>query len=241
MKLSFVRQGRSPPPLEPAPCVATSSEKIRFFGGYPLPKRRVRFEDEESESSDEAPEATMSFTDAEEDAESIVSSEFDENPPPIFVSRLRDLGPVRSQHPQRWTDRAKNCVCLTYVLLDWLARYVLLGYLFVLLTGIGSETVTDGRAIVDYFDPNDFVSDLLPSPIASLQRYFQPAQDGLAYDSKSTGGSKQQTEDFPFNDWNHITDEETTSTEQPQPAPTSTKIAYVDWIDRALGWKGVAE
>lgn len=241
MTLSFFRQINSPSQSESASEATTPSEKIRFSGGYPLSRRRVRFEDEGSDSSSESSEATMALINAEEDAESDVSSTFDENPPPISVPRIRDLALVRSQHAQRWTDRVKNCWLLTCSCLNRIAGYLLLGYILILLTGIKLEASTDARGSVDHFDPNNMISDLLPSPIASLQRYRQPLQNGEIHKDTATGGSKQQIEDSSINNWDRVADEGTMSTEQPQPAPTPTKIAYVDWIDRALGWKGVRE
>lgn len=241
MTLSFVREVRPRALPEPVPEVAIHSDKIRFLGGYPLSKRRVRFEDEDSDSSSESTQVTMSFKDAVEDAESDASSAFDENPPPISVPRIRDLALARSQRAQRWIDRVKNWSWLTFSYLSRISGYLLLCYMVVLITGIASETSTGQRGSVDYFDPNNIISDLLPSPIASLQRYRQPSQNGEVHNSNSTGGWKQQTDDPSTNNWDQIPGEGTTSTERPQPAPTSTRIAYVDWIDRALGWKGVGE
>ncbi len=242
MTLSFFREVR-PRSLPEPPCeVAVHSEKIRFLSGYPLSRRRVRFEDEESDSSGESCEVTMPFKDAEEDAASDVSSAFDENTRLISVPRIRDSVLVQSQHAQRWADRNKNCLWLTYSCLNRIAGYLLLGYIFVLLTGIGSETMTDMGGNSHCFDPNNIISDLLPSPIASLRCYREPSKIGISYNSTSIGGSKQpREEDSSINKWDPISDEGTTSTKRPQPAPASTKIAYVDWIDRALGWKAIRE
>lgn len=240
MTLSFFREVRPRSLPEPPGEGAVHSEKIRFLGGYPLSRRKVRFEDEESDSSGESCEVTTPFTDAEEEASSDVSSALDVNAPLTSVPRIRDSVDVHSSHAQRWADRSKNCWWLAYSCLNQIAGYLLLGYLFVLLIGIGSETMTDMGGDSHCFDPNNIISDLLPSPIASLRCYREPSQVDISYNSTSIGGSKQSgEEDLSIDEWDPMSDESTTSTKQSQPAPASTKIAYVDWIDRALGWKAI--
>ena len=222
---------------------ASSSEKVRFSGGFPLSRRTVRFEDEKSENSSEVSETTASIMSQEENTESTVSSALDEYPeePPTYFTRIRNLALVRSQHPLDWIDRAKNCVFLTYLLIHWLVGYVLVGYMFVLLTGIGSGVSSDERGNVDYFDPNNIISDLLPSPMASFQHYLKPLQtDGLH--NTSLCGNSQQNRDQLLNPWDEKIKEGTaTRTEQARVTSTTTSVAYIDWIDRALGWKGVKE
>ena len=238
MTVSFVRQIPSSSSSESAPDVAISTEMIRFAGGLPLSRRRVRFEDENSESSREGPEAALLCVSDEEDVESIVSSTFDEKNPPIFISRIRDLALVRS-HCINQTDRVKIYVGVTYLILSRLAGYLLLGYAFVLLTGMDAKTLIKVRGSIDNFDPNNIILDLLPLPIVSLQRYLRYSQDETIYNTTSSQGLYQQTEDFLVNSQDRISDVGTTSTQQPQHSHTSTNVAYIDWIDRALGWKGV--
>ena len=240
MNLSFIRLGPCRSPTEPASVTFSPSEKPRFSSGFPLSRRSIRFEDEKFESSNEVSEATMSCLDAE-DAESSVLSAFDDGPPSICIPGTCDRALVRSRLPLRWTDRAKNCVRLVYRYLHWLGTSVLFGCLFVHLTGIGSEILTNAKGSVDYLDPNNIISDLLLSRMASLHRYFEPLQNDVPYNNTSNGGPKQQAEDFPFDTWDRAAEGGTTRTEQAQSTPPSTYIAYIDWIDHVLGWKGVKE
>ncbi len=244
MTLSLVRHVPCCSPSKPVSESASSLDKVRFSGGVPLSRRTVRFEDEKSESSSGVSETTASIMSQEEDTESTVSSAFDEYPedPPTYFTQISNLALVRCQHPQSWTDRAKKCMFLTYLLVHWLVGYVLVGYMLVLLTSIGSGISSDARGSVGYFDPNNIISDLLPSPVAKFQHYLKPLQNDDVHNTSSNGESHHYSGDLPLNPWDETPEEETaTGTEQTRDTSTGTKVAYIDWIDRALGWKGVKE
>ena len=245
MSLSYVRQMRPPCLSESASLKGCSTEMVRFSGGFPLSRRTVRFEDEKSESSSEVSTTVFSCMNSVEDVSNDISSLFDKNPPPKQEPQTQGLilfnSQLKSQHPLPWTTRAKNCLCLGYHVFSWLARYLLLGYLFLSLAGIGSEPSTDGQGNIGLFDLNNIISDLLPTPIAGLQRCFGPLQQLAVQEIITTERSAQHTEDTAIDKWADTTEVTPTSAEQSKPAPTSTEAAYIDWIDRALGWKGLRE
>ena len=206
-----------------------------------MSRRRVRFEDEESESSSEISTPTTSCRDPRDNTVSDVSSALNKNPPLKFEARTQDLVQSNPQRPLPWFKRVKYHLYRTYLTLQWLSMYVLFGYLFVSLADIGSESPTHGRGF-HLLGPNSIISDLLPTPVANLQHYLDPLRRDRAQDGTLVGRSVQHAEDPSVDTRAHIAEEATTaSEEQSKPVPTSTDVAYIDWIDRALGWKGSRE
>ena len=239
MSLSYVRQMPPPFPWVSASEKVGSTEMVRFSGGFPLSRRRIRFEDEKSESSSEVSTSTVSCMNPGKDASCDISFTLRENSPPNHEPRIRNLILSSSQHSLPWITRAKSCLRLSYLVLQWLARYLLLGYLFVFLAGIGSEPSMDGRGSLRLFDPNNIMTDLLPAPITSLQRYFGPLQQFVVHNTTAIERSIHHTEDIATDKWAYSTEKVApTSIGHPQPTPSSTDVSYIDLIDRALGWKG---
>ena len=240
MALSFIRQAAAPSPTKSAD-VATHSEMVRFSGGLPLSRRRVRFEDEKSENSSDGFEEVNVYMDDEEDTKGIVSSVSTRETSPVFISRIRDLALIRHQYPLKWTDRAKIWFGVTYLVFSRVAGYLFLGYALVLLSGVDLQNFTNMRGSIDNFDPNNIILDLLPLPMASLQQYFESAREIVAHNATVLGGSKSQPDTFVVTPPDQTTNERTTNIAQAQAHHSPTNIAYIDWIDRALGWKGVGE
>lgn len=236
-----------------------SSQKLLFSGGRPLVLRSVRFADEVSDDSSGVSDTTSLQDIGDGDVENDIASFINKKAPITLEDEThsvtkkhitRDETLVLPQQRSRPAGMVKRSSHMTAI---WFGRLMEIstGFIFLwslLLTqdGHGGERLHGMQKppAVESFNPNNFISDLLPWPEAVQSWYHNKAADFGSHFQASTVGSldsgtanKRENGKAQEIIGQDKKGEGSSSTINGGGNSRSTDLSYLDWLDRALGWK----
>lgn len=238
--------------------------KILFAGGMHLASRQVRFGDELSEDSSDAVDDISAAVVEDSDSESIVSSEFDENPPPPLTKS------PKGERVMPWSTvlfrKTRSSIRRVMYHYRWSC---ILGLGIALLLKLRDQDFAAAKDVLNYVEPflthtEQLALSVFPVPMDDATLRFQvPPQhtanngdetarvhewvlsavaDGQVGTQAPSAGSHGDTEMTYYKSY-QVTDVDSTkdgthsATGQ---GGTGHNRSVRDWIDYTLGWRGEA-